>query len=133
MSITIAERLAALKKGTDTSIKTKEAALIPTPLSVFLSIYNQAGLDKRLGGSCYTNYMQGAKLLIDWLSPISIPDIDTKLLPKHMPNWFHAYEIQQLAMLLVPYLEGEEMRDHLNKQKYMQLLLCHLAIQEMYL
>ena len=61
----------------------------PTPLSVFLEIYNKARHES------YIDYMYGAKLLYTWLSPIDIPntsEIDSIII--------HNYEINELATIL---------------------------------
>ena len=130
--ISLAERLAALRANTNTS--TKSASKLSTPLATYLKLYGKAGLDRVSGGSCYVNYMQGAKLLLTWLSPISIPEIDKALLPKKVPSWFHHYELQQISALLVPTVNtvpsNEELSAALRSRAYVERVICYLIAKE---
>ena len=90
----LAAKLTSLRASTSTSYKSE--VLTPFPLEAFLCIYNKSGTE------CYINYMKGAKELIDYLSPIEIPEISYDLLPKGQPALFHYYEVQKLAGLLDP-------------------------------
>lgn len=94
--MTLAERLAQLRESTNTSMVSNN--LSPTSLSTYLAIYNKAKNE----GDCYINYMEGAKILYKYLSPIEIPVIPDNLLPTYIPRLFHGYEVQQLAMILAP-------------------------------
>ena len=96
-SLSLAERLAQLRENTNTSMISD--CTIPTPLSTYLSIYNRATLYE---GRCYTDYMAGAKILYKYLSPIEVPVISEDLLPTHIPALFHRYEIGQLAQIIAP-------------------------------
>jgi len=46
--------------------------------------------------------MAGAKILYKYLSPIEVPVISEDLLPTHIPALFHRYEIGQLAQIIAP-------------------------------
>lgn len=91
MTSTLMKRLKQLRETTDTSVTSECKS--PTSLETFLRIYN-----KCRDGECYTDYMEGAKLLHSYLSPISIPP--DLVVNSFMPALFHAYEVQQLAKIL---------------------------------
>lgn len=62
-SLSLAERFAALKNAELETVTTSDLATVPTHLNVLLEIYNKASHD------CYISYMEGFKLLLDWLCP----------------------------------------------------------------
>ena len=64
-SLSLAEKIARVRELTNTSSKSEDKT--PTPLWVFLHLYNKASHE------CYISYMEGAKLLADYLAPIEIP------------------------------------------------------------
>lgn len=124
-------RLAALREAKDTSMVSADTS--PTPLATFLGIYNRAKdvyhPDPEvpiIKGSCYTNYMEGAKILYKWLSPIVIPDIPANLLPTFEPAIFHSYEITQIANILSPYKDTKDMTYH----KYLKQVIVYLTLKD---
>ncbi len=44
----------------------------------------------------YCNDMEGFKLLVDWLGPIQIPELEVIQIPRMREN----YEVQRIAMIL---------------------------------
>lgn len=120
----LTERLAALREKVDTSIVSDSKA--PTPLSTYLAIYNRASGK----ASCYTDYMRGAKALHKWLSPVIIPEIDPALLPDYIPAIFHKYEIDQLALILLPYDKSLGMEYHLARQAYLRKVIVYLTLKD---
>lgn len=61
----LTDRLAALRETTN--ISTTSDAKNPTTLETYLRLYNKSK------GECYKDYMQGAKALHKFLSPIAYP------------------------------------------------------------
>lgn len=80
------QRMADLKSKHDHKVRSDDKT--PTPLSAFLRIYLKAEHE------CYIDYMRGARLLADYLSPIEIPA--TTPFP-HVPQLFRTYDIAELA------------------------------------
>ena len=77
----VAAKLAALRQSQ-----------IPFPLESLLRIYAKYKSNNPL----YTNYFEGFKLLVDWLSPLEVPDIQRM----DIPPCFHTYEVQEIASIL---------------------------------
>jgi hypothetical protein len=80
------------------SLASLKAAQIPVPLYVFITIYNKATRD------CYINYMEGAKILHDWLTdkgkiPLELP-ADTP--ETRVPRLLKGYEMQQVINIINP-------------------------------
>ena len=90
MSI-LAERMNALKEKHDTKYKSDDKTA--TPLTAFLCIYSKAQKE------CFIDYMEGATLLISYLSPISLP-LNYTTSESKLPSVLISYEATQLAMLL---------------------------------
>ena len=95
--MSLAERMAALRENNNFSPIDADWADAPTSLATFLTIYNKTGTE------CYIEYMQGAKALIAFLSPIEIPEIDAGFLatlPKPssiaMVDGYHMYQLAKL-------------------------------------
>ena len=61
------------------------------PLKNLLQIYLQAPI------CCYVDYMEGFKLLTNWLSPITYIGIDT---PQKIPSPLISYETQRISVIL---------------------------------
>ena len=100
----LAARIAALRESSDTS--TVSASTNTTPLETYVRLYNKARGSEQGGGSCYTNYMEGAKLLYTYLSPISV-DHSMVFKSSPMPEVFHAYEVQRLTEILAGGMQAE--------------------------
>lgn len=123
----IAERLASLRETTNTSL-TSELESTPTPFSIFLSIYNKAGHD------CFINYMEGAKAVYKWLSPIDIPDIPNHLLPKNIPGIVCNYTVEKISHLFYPLSlvqkDGMDTKEWFSKINYIQKLVVYFTCKE---
>ena len=90
----------------------------PTSLETYLRIYNKAKGSKDGGGSCYTNYMQGAKALYKFLSPIEIPT-DIIFNSTLMPAVIHGYEVDQIAHIFCPSGASITSRPDWNMDKWL--------------
>lgn len=123
-TMTLAERLAKLRENTNTSMTSDSSST--TPLSTYLEIYNKASSYE---GSCYTNYMEGAKILYKYLSPIEIPVIDDSLLPTYIPAIFHKYEIQQIASILAPRSAHNNIDNWLAYSNIVQRTIVYLTLK----
>jgi hypothetical protein len=89
-TLSLAERMAAVREKHNTSYLSE--ATRPISLEDYVRLYNKAGR------SCYVDYMEGAKALHKFLSPIIIPtDI---IFTSSVPALCISYEIRQLAVLL---------------------------------
>lgn len=90
----ISERLAALLKELEVaSIAATDEDKTPFPLWALLVIYEKANQE------CYINYMEGFKLLVNWLSPIAYPnhrDSDYYA----ASNILRSYESRELSRIL---------------------------------
>lgn len=84
----------ALRERLNTSSKSN--ATNTTSLHTYLSIYDKA---TTLSGKseCYLNYMEGARVLADWLAPIEFPPIEEV---GTVPDILRTYELCQLAKIL---------------------------------
>ena len=89
---TLTERMSALKEVHDKDVTSDDKT--PTPLWVLLYIYNTCNHE------CYTDYMEGAKILVNYLSPIEMPVLPLTSTP--LPRILINYELTELAQLLVP-------------------------------
>lgn len=90
---TLLERMKALKENANTSTISIEGKNTLIPLEIFIRLYNKAGMYG------YIDYMQGAKELYKFLSPIEIPSIQ---IPKlKVPRLFHGYEVSALTNIIV--------------------------------
>jgi len=111
---TLAERFAALKE--DPTNMRSELVTVRTPLPVLLELYNKSSHD------CYIDYMEGFKLLLDWLCPTAeqlyIPSYPSI---KNVPALFGGYETSAVATMLSTKLLG---RKYTN-----QHLTTHLKIR----
>jgi hypothetical protein len=98
MSTSLLERMAAIRENSNMS--TSSEAVNPTRLEDFIRIYNKSR-------ECYTDYMKGAKLLYEYLSPIEIPNtlIFTN---SDTPALLHAYELGRLAEIVSGKCYGAE-------------------------
>lgn len=68
-----------------------------SPLSLYLTIYTKASHE------CYINYMEGAKVLADWLGKIELPvERYPEILNTNfsVPRLLYGYEQQELAKIL---------------------------------
>jgi len=87
-------------------------AIKATSIKSFLHIYNNCDTSNLQDASCYTNYMEGAKLLYKFLAPIHIPTkLEMKALTGLAPEEIsklnalsstslNGYGIQQLTLIL---------------------------------
>jgi len=105
LTLSLSERLAALRETANTSARSSSNN--PTPLSVYLTIYNKArDISGTINGDCYKNYMEGAKLLRDWLAPIDLAEVELSacrpLSARSIPAIVHSYEVHKIADVLVP-------------------------------
>lgn len=97
MSTEAFDRLAQLKALYDTTTVSDNKT--PTPLWVYLYIYTRAS------GICYMNYMEGAKLLYKYLSPIELPiDKFAAIEDEHcpVPTLLSGYDSWELAKIIDP-------------------------------
>lgn len=90
-TLSLAERMAAVREKHNTSYLSEATA--PTSLEDYVRLYNKAG---RL---CYIDYMEGAKALYKFLSPICIPD-DIIFTQSKAPAMFHGYELIRVAEIV---------------------------------
>lgn len=88
------EKLAKMLEERNASTKSKAAN--STPLSAYVIIYSKASSE------CYVDYMEGAKLLWDWLSPIEVPEEEVDNSKMKLYNLINTYEVQKLAYHVVP-------------------------------
>lgn len=98
--LSLSERMAAIKAAANTST-TSELVTVPTHLYVLLELYNKARTE------CYPDYMEGFKVLLDWLCPtaaqLQVPtDIDLKV-----PPLANGYEQNQVANIIATRLVGK--------------------------
>ena len=126
----LSARLAALRESKNPSIKSTDSS--STSLATFLSIYNKAkDIDDTVNGSCYTDYMAGAKLLYNWLSPIDIPVLPN--LPTNVPAVFHQYEVNQLADILTGKSNNyNNIHEWICRSKYIAAVIIYLTCKEVY-
>lgn len=61
------------------------------PLKALLILYGKSNKYET-----YCNYFEGFKLLVDWLGPIDIPEVE----PAGVAWCFGSYEIQEMAVIL---------------------------------
>jgi hypothetical protein len=92
------------------------ADFFPTSLATYLTIYRKAQK------VCYTEYMEGAKLLAEWLYPIELP-ANVPHLPAN--NLLRSYETVSLATVLAGKAYGPEHAAYLEA-------IIYLEIQELY-
>jgi len=84
--------LSSLRESVNTSVRSEVKS--STPLATFLHIYNSAWRE------CYTDYMEGAKVLASFLAPIEIPNTKSAYTP---PTMVCGYEMTELAKHLTGY------------------------------
>jgi hypothetical protein len=82
----------AIRDKLDTSIASDDDT--PFPFASFLLIYTKSR------EHCYVEYMEGAKILLDWLGTIEYPDYAVSLAPT-IPDLLRGYESDQLCKILV--------------------------------
>lgn len=107
-SLNLSERLASIKELHNTSMTSDDKT--PTPLYIFLLLYT------RTNHISYIDYMEGAKALYKYLSPISYPDIPAiydKNCP--VPRLLRGYESLELAKILAPRIPHESLESHLSR------------------
>ena len=96
-----------------------EAAAAPTPLWVYLYIYHKSR------GGCYTSYMEGAKALYKFLSPIAIPTCyDGEEF--QLPTYMYGYESDEMATILV----GEDRLVRTCQHQDIQNIIIHTTFNE---
>lgn len=118
---TLTERLAALREGTSILSENKT----PTPLHVFLYIYNRAGVECHIG-----NYIKAIKVLHDFLAPIEIPDIPDNLLPKHRAGIIHSGLLHDLAMAVRPTITNECITDTFKRHEKIKMIIVYLTAKD---
>ncbi len=84
--------------------------------------------------------MEGAKALHKYLSPIVIPEIDNKLLPKKCPGLFSAQHVGALAGVFYPtslvgrkgnLKEGQmDTPEYFAKVRYLERVIVYLTCKE---
>ena len=109
----LAFRMQALKDTHDTQVTSEDKT--PTPLWVFLYIYNSANSE------CYINYMDGAEKLVRYLSPIEMPVLPLTSLP--LPRIVLGYELTALAQLLSPTLTISNINESLTAVRVAELAI----------
>lgn len=72
---------------------TKSTDKTPFPLAAYLTIYEKASID------CRMDYMEGARVLKEWLGPISFPLLGDDY---KVPQLLRTYEFVELAKILAP-------------------------------
>ena len=93
------EALAALKaKLQEADPKSEERGSFP--LTAYLTIYQKARRE------CYVDYMEGARLLKEWIGPLAFRTVSSITVPHMLRN----YELYELAKIIRPtsYQEGED-------------------------
>ena len=94
-----AAAIAAFRSKLAAANPISELASVPTPLHVLLSIYSKAEIE------CYKNYMEGAKTLYKYLSPIDYQwdKYPQALAPGfRVPGALASSPIQELSKIIVP-------------------------------
>lgn len=95
ISISLSERMAALKAKHDTNHRSE--CTNPTDISVLLELYNKAPHE------CYIDYMEGFKLLLDWLCPVPeqlhITFYKRKVNVPRLACGYDSYEVAKLLTL----------------------------------
>jgi len=97
--MSLADRLEQLKQEADTS--STSSSKRPNTLKDFLYIVcfsNRA---------YYSNNMEGAKALADYLAPISVTSYVGSDDKYNVPDYLLSYELQQLAKILDPYISPD--------------------------
>lgn len=87
-----------------------KAKLSPTPLATFLLIYCKAE------DACYTDYMEGAKALYKYLSPIEFPAVPDTFFPRNIPAILVGYELLELEKIMTPMKEGDSLSTWLARR-----------------
>jgi putative effector of murein hydrolase len=95
----------------------KVAPIVPTPLAIYLILYRKSR------GISYQKYMEGARLLRDWLAPIELPE-HIPALPRN--SLLPSYETAELATVLAGVAYGPEHTAWLAA-------IIYLEIQELYI
>lgn len=119
----LSSRLATIRENSNKSLKS-DLATISTPLSAYIAIYNRS---KKEG---YANYMQGAKALYSYLSPIDIPDIPIESLPSYIPDIIHRYEVDRLANILAPKESFASIDQWLAERKRVERLIVYYTARD---
>lgn len=109
-------RMAELrKKAKDTNPCAYSEVRTTSPLSLFLAIYTKASTE------CYVDHMQGAKVLLDWLTVGNIAlDYNTAKYPQIedtsfiLPRLLTGYDAGELANLLASRDSYPDFSDYLD-------------------
>lgn len=93
----------------------KSDVVADTPLSLYLYIVTHSRRE------CYTNYMEGARILLDWLDPVytDLHDIDSIKVPELLVS----YEYEQLIKILVPPQTGKTFEERLYAMKQVEVAI----------
>jgi hypothetical protein len=123
----LAARIAKLRASTNTSPLSE--ATNTTPLETYIRLYNKAKGSENGGGSCYTNYMEGARALYAYLSPIEIPDT-TRFSKLAIPAIFHGYEVGALVQTVfypvsLVQVDGMSTEEYFAKVDYLKNLVVY--------
>lgn len=118
----LAERMKQLRENNNTT--SISDATNSTSLETFLCLYNKSGYE------CALDFMRGAELLHEYLSPIVIPDIPETELPKYTPALFNRYQIDRLANIFYPLCSKLEIEDRLAKISYLERVIIYLTCKE---
>lgn len=118
-TLSLAERMAAVREKHNTSYLSEATTSIS--LEDFVRMYNKAGRQ------CYIDYMEGAKALHKFLSPIIIPsDI---IFTGSTPAVIHAYEVGAVASIFYPVTlvqtGGMSTELYFAKHKYLSHLILY--------
>lgn len=97
----------AIKNRLNTSPVDAESIGVPTPLSTFLLLYSKSQHD------CYIEYMEGARALYAFLSPVEYPEEYLRAIDENytVPSLLKGYESSQLATIVAncpPYMHIDE-------------------------
>lgn len=110
----------------DIGIELRSTNRTPTQLRTFLLIYTRTVKDS------YTNYMEGAKALYEWLSPIQWPDYPAIDDNYKLPRYCESYELEELAKILVGYRSHKQLPELARAKRAIYITTFKEVIPELY-
>ncbi|PHQ81753.1 MAG: hypothetical protein COB66_01390 [Coxiella sp. (in: Bacteria)] len=115
--------LSHLREKLNTSpLSTEDHSRHPTPLATFLLIYTKAEKE------CYIDYMEGARRLVKFLSPISIPCYPESYRVPALLSGYSTYEVAKILLPGNPAVEG--IQSYLTRLEVVERAICFCMIEE---
>lgn len=115
-SPSLTERMAALKAKHDTNHRSE--CTNPTHINTLLELYNKAPHE------CYINYMEGFKLLLDWLCPLESSFVLTKYPEVKVLRTAGGYDQSEIASIIAKKFVGYKDPDkYLDTVKEIQVAI----------